>query len=230
MPRRSSNKAVDAIEQAIERHVAGRIRLRRGLLGMSQSDAARLVGGTFQQFQKYEKGSNRVSVAKLFRLADILDAPLTYFFDGLDLPDVRLPLDGYARSAQASAPILSRRELDLVRAWRAAPSEVADEVAGLLLAVEAADGIPPAAPTDDEASAPTAPAVPMTARDEVRTSPILEPEAVTPPAVADAAQTPSASPPQNKRGRPKGSRNQPKPGTPPAGGNRTWSPRDIRRA
>ena len=100
MPRRSKNAAVAALETVIENHVAGRIRLRRGLLGMSQSDLAKALGITFQQVQKYERGSNRVSVGKLYRLADILDVPLTFFFDGLDVPDMRRPPESFAATAE----------------------------------------------------------------------------------------------------------------------------------
>lgn len=150
MPRRSKNAAVAALETVIENHVAGRIRLRRGLLGMSQSDLAKALGITFQQVQKYERGSNRVSVGKLYRLADILDVPLTFFFDGLDVPDMRRPPESFAATAEGSSPILSRRELDLLRAWKSAPEEVADAVGSLLRAVS------PNAGYDEEAAAAAA--------------------------------------------------------------------------
>lgn len=147
MPRRSKNAAVAAMETVIENHVAGRIRLRRGLLGMSQSDLAKALGITFQQVQKYERGSNRVSVGKLYRLADILDVPLTFFFDGLDVPDMRRPPETFAATAEGSSPILSRRELDLLRAWKTAPEEIADAVGSLLRAIS------PNAGYDEEAVA-----------------------------------------------------------------------------
>ncbi|OYQ33551.1 hypothetical protein CHU95_14290 [Niveispirillum lacus] len=150
MPRRSKNAAVAALETVIENHVAGRIRLRRGLLGMSQSDLAKALGITFQQVQKYERGSNRVSVGKLYRLADILDVPLTFFFDGLDVPDMRRPPESFAATAEGSSPILSRRELDLLRAWKSAPDEIADAVGSLLRAIS------PNAGYDGEAAAAAA--------------------------------------------------------------------------
>ncbi|WP_404326563.1 helix-turn-helix domain-containing protein [Aerophototrophica crusticola] len=138
-----------ALETTIENHVAGRIRLRRGLLGMSQSDLARTLGITFQQVQKYERGSNRVSVGKLYRLAEILDVPLTFFFDGLETSGVGRPPEAVgAEGDQSPSPILSRRELDLLRAWKTAPSEVSDAVSSLLRAVSPNAGYieePPAA-------------------------------------------------------------------------------------
>ncbi|MFC7332958.1 helix-turn-helix domain-containing protein [Rhodocista pekingensis] len=159
MPRRTKNAAVAALENVIESHVASRIRLRRGLLGMSQSDLARTLGITFQQVQKYERGSNRVSVGKLYRLAEILDVPLTFFFDGLDLPDLKKPPQTTTGFAEQQSPILSRRELDLLRAWKNSPPEVSDAVASLLRAIapyvdeDAADA---ERPTDDALPAPLA--------------------------------------------------------------------------
>lgn len=168
MPRRSKNAAVAALETVIENHVAGRIRLRRGLLGMSQSDLAKALGITFQQVQKYERGSNRVSVGKLYRLADILDVPLTFFFDGLDVPDMRRPPESFAATAEGSSPILSRRELDLLRAWKSAPEEVADAVGSLLRAVS------PNAGYDEEAAAAAAANRQYSAPVEASAAPVVE--------------------------------------------------------
>ena len=135
MPRRTRNTEVAALENSIENHVAGRIRLRRGLLGMSQSDLARALGITFQQVQKYERGSNRVSVGKLFRLAEILDVPLSFFFDGLEVPGVGRPPHAPVGFAEEQSPLLSRRDLDLLRAWRQAPPHIADAIASLMRAI-----------------------------------------------------------------------------------------------
>lgn len=211
MPRRSKNAAVAALETVIENHVAGRIRLRRGLLGMSQSDLAKALGITFQQVQKYERGSNRVSVGKLYRLADILDVPLTFFFDGLDVPDMRRPPESFAATAEGSSPILSRRELDLLRAWKSAPDEIADAVGSLLRAIS------PNAGYDGEAAA-------AAAANRQYSAPVLtEPaEIVEPP---------------RRRGPVPGSKRQPKPAAAAAapaapGGRRRrgaiWDPADIK--
>lgn len=209
MPRRSKNAAVAALETVIENHVAGRIRLRRGLLGMSQSDLAKALGITFQQVQKYERGSNRVSVGKLYRLADILDVPLTFFFDGLDVPDMRRPPESFAATAEGSSPILSRRELDLLRAWKSAPEEVADAVGSLLRAVS------PNAGYDEEAAAAAAANRQYTAPAEtVNTAPTIEAP--------------------RRRGPVPGSKRQPKVAedAAAAGGRRRrgaiWDPADIR--
>ena len=70
----------------VDRHVGGRIRMRRRVLGISQDKLAEAVGLTFQQVQKYEKGSNRVSASRLFAIASLLQVPVMYFFEGLPSP------------------------------------------------------------------------------------------------------------------------------------------------
>jgi transcriptional regulator with XRE-family HTH domain len=64
----------------IDVHVGARIRLRRTLLGTSQTALAEAIGLTFQQVQKYEKGSTRVSSSRLVDLANALDVDVPYFF------------------------------------------------------------------------------------------------------------------------------------------------------
>ena len=74
---------------AVDAHVGERVRMRRKLLGVSQDQLADSLGLTFQQVQKYERGANRISASKLFRIAEILSIDVAYFFDGL--PD---PIEG----------------------------------------------------------------------------------------------------------------------------------------
>lgn len=66
---------------AIDRHVGARIRLRRNMLGVSQEKLAEGLGLTFQQVQKYEKGTNRVGASRLQHIAAILNTPISYFFE-----------------------------------------------------------------------------------------------------------------------------------------------------
>lgn len=68
---------------AIDQHVGARIRLRRCELEISQSGLGEALGVTFQQVQKYERGTNRVGASRLFFLAKTLEVPVSYFFDGL---------------------------------------------------------------------------------------------------------------------------------------------------
>src|SRR6201990_1947648 len=69
----------------IDVHVGSRIRLRRTLLGMSQERLGEALGLTFQQVQKYERGSTRVVPSRLFDLSRVLDVPISFFFD--DMPE-----------------------------------------------------------------------------------------------------------------------------------------------
>ncbi len=67
----------------VDTHVGTRIRLRRKILKMSQSKLGDILGVTFQQVQKYENGTNRVGASRLWKLSQVLDIPVTFFFDGL---------------------------------------------------------------------------------------------------------------------------------------------------
>ena len=65
----------------IDIHVGSRVRLRRNMLGMSQEKLGEKLGITFQQVQKYEKGTNRVGASRLQAIASILDTPVSFFFE-----------------------------------------------------------------------------------------------------------------------------------------------------
>lgn len=122
----------------IDVHVGARVRLRRQLLKMSQEKLGEELGVTFQQVQKYERGTNRVGASRLFRMSRVLDVPIAFFFDGLE---GRAAETGLAESDQAplvydfikspdgvalaeaysriTDPKVRRRVLDLVRALAA---------------------------------------------------------------------------------------------------------------
>ncbi len=68
---------------AIDMHVGKRVRLRRTLLGMSQEQLGAELNVTFQQVQKYERGANRISASRLWDISQILDVPISYFFDDM---------------------------------------------------------------------------------------------------------------------------------------------------
>lgn len=68
----------------VDAHVGGRVRLRRMVIGMSQDKLGELLGLTFQQIQKYEKGVNRIGASRIFELSRILDVPIHYFFEEFD--------------------------------------------------------------------------------------------------------------------------------------------------
>ena len=74
----------DTIPHPVDLHVGRKIRIQRKTLGVSQSALAETLGLTFQQVQKYERGSNRVSASKLFEIANTLQVGISYFFEGLE--------------------------------------------------------------------------------------------------------------------------------------------------
>jgi len=68
----------------VDAHVGHRVRLRRMLIGMSQERLGELLGLTFQQVQKYEKGINRIGAGRLFEVAEILGVPISFFYEEVD--------------------------------------------------------------------------------------------------------------------------------------------------
>ena len=88
----------------IDRHVGTRLRVRRMMLGMSQTDIGDAIGVTFQQMQKYESGVNRIGAGRLHQIAGLLGVPVTFFFDDTpakagSLPAKDDPMGGLATSA-----------------------------------------------------------------------------------------------------------------------------------
>ena len=119
----SDRMARKGFPNPIDVHVGSRVRLRRTLLGMSQTALAEAVGLTFQQVQKYERGVNRVSSSRLVDLANALNVTISYFFDEMSAgvsaqspselmrknrrPDIDLERD----------PLAKRETLEFVRAY-----------------------------------------------------------------------------------------------------------------
>lgn len=102
----------------VDVHVGSRLRIRRTLLGISQDRLGSALGITFQQVQKYERGTNRISASKLFDFARVLEVPISYFFDEFAEPGAT-PGKGVAeRQLTFGDDLLSNREtLELVRAY-----------------------------------------------------------------------------------------------------------------
>ncbi|PWC31542.1 hypothetical protein TSO221_33875 [Azospirillum sp. TSO22-1] len=95
--------------------MGSRLRLRRTLLGLSQTELGRRVGLTFQQIQKYEKGGNGIAASRLWPLADVPDVPVSFFFD--DMP-AAVPGAPESFDPEALMPPLGRREtLELVKCY-----------------------------------------------------------------------------------------------------------------
>ena len=75
--------AVKKSPNPVDIHVGSRVRLRRMLVGWSQEKLGGSMGLTFQQIQKYEKGVNRIGASRLFRLSQVLEVPVQFFFEGM---------------------------------------------------------------------------------------------------------------------------------------------------
>ena len=112
---------------AIDLHVGKRLRLRRTLLGLSQEQLGAELNITFQQVQKYERGANRVSASRLWDMSQILDVPVSYFFDDMSEATMRNSPRRVARGIddvdsnddRIKDPMARRETLELVRAYYA---------------------------------------------------------------------------------------------------------------
>ncbi|MFW5679093.1 MAG: helix-turn-helix domain-containing protein [Pseudomonadota bacterium] len=105
----------------IDRHVGQRLRMRRLLLGMSQERLGELLGLTFQQIQKYERGANRLGASRLFDAARALGVDVAFFFEDLETTH-DVPTGGLAEASAGYDPgpplVGGRRDtLELVRAF-----------------------------------------------------------------------------------------------------------------
>jgi len=80
----------------IDKHVGSRVRMRRLMLDMSQTDLGNALGLTFQQVQKYEKGRNRMSASRLQHISQILQVPVPFFFEGAPASGARPAARGTA--------------------------------------------------------------------------------------------------------------------------------------
>src|SRR5712664_3381549 len=99
----------------IDKHVGSRVRMRRMMLDMSQTALGDALGITFQQVQKYEKGTNRISASRLQQVCHILQAPIPFFFEGAPAGDI---LPGRLPSPDPSTELMTTRDgLALAKAF-----------------------------------------------------------------------------------------------------------------
>ena len=110
------------IPSPVDVHVGARLRVRRTLLGMSQTPLGEAIGVSFQQMQKYEKGTNRIGSSRLYDVARVLDVPIEFFFD--DMPTAvaaSSPVVGENKTKKPPSyepnPLAKRETLELVRAY-----------------------------------------------------------------------------------------------------------------
>ncbi|WP_191058355.1 helix-turn-helix domain-containing protein [Geminicoccus harenae] len=151
----------------VDVHVGKRLKLRRTLVGMSQERLGELLGVTFQQIQKYERGANRMGSSRLFAISRILDTPVAWFFDEMDEAPQhglaedrggRFDFSGAPRTAPtpslkvSGAAVENRETLELVRAFhRIDDPTIRRRLAELAKALA---GLSPARPPADRAYSP----------------------------------------------------------------------------
>ena len=99
---------------SIDVHVGERVRQRRRLLGMTQQQLGDSAGIKYQQLQRYERGTNRISASRMWDIAAAMEVPVAFFFDGLDgqAPDT---------GKVGGDPLTDKEALDLVRTYYAIP-------------------------------------------------------------------------------------------------------------
>ena len=101
----------------IDVHVGTRMRMRRQLINMSQERLGELLGITFQQIQKYEKGSNRISASRLFYSAKTLGVPVQFFFDGLPWVDAESGFNEASKGDEFVATMMTPEGVQLAKAF-----------------------------------------------------------------------------------------------------------------
>ena len=109
----------------IDQHVGKRLRDRRTLLGLTQQQLAEMLGVTFQQLQKYEKGANRIGSSRLYDLCNALDVEANYFFEEIPREVARLSpakTKGFtaaemATNVEMKSQFARRETIELVRAY-----------------------------------------------------------------------------------------------------------------
>jgi transcriptional regulator with XRE-family HTH domain len=82
-PEEAARASVTPRASNADRHVGTRIRERRIMLGLSQQQLAQMIGVTYQQAHKYERGLNRISAGRLYDIARVLSVPISWFFEGM---------------------------------------------------------------------------------------------------------------------------------------------------
>ncbi|ADH91226.1 transcriptional regulator, XRE family [Ancylobacter novellus DSM 506] len=121
----------------IDKHVGSRVRMRRMMIGMSQEKLGENLGITFQQIQKYEKGTNRIGASRLQNISNVLGVPVSFFFEGA--PNVGIANTGFAEDASPAyvSDFLATTEgLALTRAFlKIADSKVRRRIVDLVEAL-----------------------------------------------------------------------------------------------
>jgi transcriptional regulator with XRE-family HTH domain len=127
----------------IDKHVGSRVRMRRMMLGMSQEKLGDALGLTFQQVQKYEKGTNRIGASRLQQISQILQVPVSFFFEGAPTLHADVKIDGMGEApspAYVSDFLATSDGLALTKAFvRIADSKLRRRIVDLVEQIAATD-------------------------------------------------------------------------------------------
>lgn len=110
-------------KQDIDAHVGKKLRQRRTMMGLSQEAVAKSVGITFQQVQKYEKGTNAMNARRLYEFATFMNIPVAYFFEGLEQS---AKASGFAETASETFDhgVSDREALEMMKAFKRIKEQV----------------------------------------------------------------------------------------------------------
>lgn len=132
-PRRKRRSTVIEGPDPVDIHVGARVKLRRTLVGLSQMELGGAIGLTFQQVQKYERGTNRISASMLHRIAEALDVPVSFFFDDM--------AEGVRLSPSTAGDLLTQPDsAELLRHFHRIPKFLRKQVLDLVKAMGREDG------------------------------------------------------------------------------------------
>ena len=121
----------------VDVHVGNRIRLRRTLLGLSQEKLASMLGLTFQQVQKYERGMNRVGASRLWDISKVLEVPINFFYEDMDksvasqsprmfsIPESDIDFLEEEEAIYNDDPMQRQETIELVKAYYKIPNRTA---------------------------------------------------------------------------------------------------------
>lgn len=127
-------------KQNVDAYVGKRLRVRRTMMGLSQKAVADAVGITFQQVQKYEKGTNAMNASRLVEFARFMNVPIAYFFDGIDSPSKSGEAGfGFAETSSETfehKTVSDRESLEMMKAFKRIKEQaIRKRVADLVRAV-----------------------------------------------------------------------------------------------
>lgn len=137
------NEKIRSRANPVDIHVGKRVRLRRTLMGMSQTKLGDALSLTFQQVQKYENGSNRIGASRLYQISQILAVPVSYFFEDMDQSAAAASENRLGKDGPRTDLVAKRETLELVRAYyRIDSAKVRRGIVDMIRSIGAADDSP----------------------------------------------------------------------------------------